>query len=180
VGSRRDRTSRPCPVPGVKVAPVRTLVKSGPGLLASTGTLGRLRGVRRPPVFLDGISGGLDDTRTGNSQVRTCRTRQPASHHVEVVKDDGVPDKGQAPLPRRTRGRPSPWVPLTLAVFFGCLATASWFLGESLLLSITWTVGAACLFGASLYARRHANDPLPPGRGDTSRWGGGRPDERWQ
>ena len=62
-----------------------------------------------------------------------------------------------------------------MAVFASGLAAASWILGENLVFSIGWTVAAAGYFGTSWYARRHANAPLRPGRGATSRWGGGDP-----
>jgi hypothetical protein len=66
-----------------------------------------------------------------------------------------------------------------MALFASGLAAAAWILGMDLVFSIGWTVVTAGWFWASWYARRHANDPLPPRRGATSRWGGGRPDERW-
>ncbi|MGZ4624188.1 MAG: hypothetical protein ACXVX3_06565 [Blastococcus sp.] len=84
-----------------------------------------------------------------------------------------------APSPRRTRGRPSPWLYLTLAVVATGLAAAQWIVGQGIFISVTWTVAAAAYFWASWHAWRHARDPLPPGRAATSRWGAGRPDERW-
>jgi hypothetical protein len=81
---------------------------------------------------------------------------------------------------RRTRGRPSPWLFLTLAMLWTGLAASCWILGEDLPLSIGSTVLAVAYFWMSWHARRHANDPLRPGRGATSRWGAGRPDERWR
>jgi hypothetical protein len=53
-----------------------------------------------------------------------------------VVKGDRVPGERQAASPRRTPGRPSPWLLLTLAVVFGGLAVASWIIGQSVLLSV--------------------------------------------
>jgi hypothetical protein len=67
-----------------------------------------------------------------------------------------------------------------MTVFNGGLAAASWIFGHGLLLPIAWTVAAVAYFSASWSAWRHAYDPLPPGRRATSRWGGGRPDERWR
>lgn len=69
---------------------------------------------------------------------------------------------------------------LVVAVLFGGLAVGSWTIGQPVPLSIAYTVTAACYAGASWQAWRHANDPLPPSPGSTSRWGPGRPEERWQ
>jgi hypothetical protein len=67
---------------------------------------------------------------------RTCCARQPVGHHAQVVKGDRVPGERHAASPRRTPGRPSPWLLLTLAVVFGGLAVASWIIGQSVLLSV--------------------------------------------
>jgi hypothetical protein len=91
-----------------------------------------------------------------------------------------VPGGRQAASHRRTPGRPSPRLLLILAVVFGGLAVASWIMGQGVLLSGAWTLSAASYSVASWHARRHAMDPLPPGRGRTSRWGAGRPEERWK
>ena len=51
VRSRRDRTSRPCPVPGVKVAPVRVLGNVRVGATASVEGVGpRAQRRARPGV----------------------------------------------------------------------------------------------------------------------------------
>jgi hypothetical protein len=91
----------------------------------------------------------------------------------------GFPANGGR-LPAVARGRPSPGLLLTLGVVFGGLAVASWVMGQSVLLSVAWTLSAVSYSVASWHARRSATDPLPPGRGRTSRWSGGRPDERWR
>jgi threonine/homoserine/homoserine lactone efflux protein len=66
-----------------------------------------------------------------------------------------------------------------VAVFWSCLAAASWLFGTHPVIAVLATVAGACYFWVSWSAWRHAHEPLPPGRGSTSRWGGGRPDERW-
>src|SRR5687768_15725215 len=111
--------------------------------------------------------------------VRACRRRLAVGEDALVVEEDGPPLRREARSPRRTRGRPSPWLFLTSAVFWSGLAAASWIVGMDLVFTIGCAAAGAAWFWASWYARRHANDPLPPGRGASSRWFGGRPDERW-
>jgi hypothetical protein len=102
----------------------------------------------------------------------------PISHPGRVEEDGVVAASGQAKSPRRNRG-PRPWVYLIPAVFWSGLAAASWVAGGHLFESIAWTVGGVAFFLLSWYQWRHPKVLSRSVRDSTSRWGGGRPEERW-
>jgi hypothetical protein len=101
-----------------------------------------------------------------------------SSHPGRVEEDGDVAADGQAGSPRRRRG-PSPWLNLVIAVFWSGLGISSWITEGPRFSSIVWTVGGVAFFLLSWYQWRHPKDPSRPVRGGTSRWAGGRPEERW-
>jgi hypothetical protein len=93
--------------------------------------------------------GDIEDVGTGDSvRAHPSTGLLVGEHGLAMEEKRRRVASEQARPPRRMRGRPSPWLAPTMAVWWTGMATAGWILGADLPPSIGMTV-AAVAFGAS-------------------------------